>query len=246
MPRIRTIKPEFWTAGQILECSRDARLLFIGLWNFCDDEGRHPLRLRQIKAEVFPADQDIDTEGIRRMLDELSANDLTRIYRCPEGEFIEVTGWKRHQKIDRPQPAKYPSPNQPVSGDSTNARRTLALDRKGKEGKGEDRRKEDISADGAEKGPHPFPDDFTLTEDLEAYADRYGLTRDEAEGVFEDLRNWALSKGKRQKSWPMTYQTFVRTESKRKAKGNGKARAVDILDHLESQARQSVSTFGDY
>jgi len=34
MARIRTIKPEFWTAEQVMELSRDARLLFIGMWNF--------------------------------------------------------------------------------------------------------------------------------------------------------------------------------------------------------------------
>ena len=32
MPRIRTIKPEFWTDEKIIELSLPARLLFIGLW----------------------------------------------------------------------------------------------------------------------------------------------------------------------------------------------------------------------
>jgi hypothetical protein len=42
MARIRTIRPEFWTSEQVTECSMPARLLFIGLWNFCDDGGRMP------------------------------------------------------------------------------------------------------------------------------------------------------------------------------------------------------------
>lgn len=37
MPRIRTIKPEYWTSEQVLDLSIPARLAFIGLWNFCDD-----------------------------------------------------------------------------------------------------------------------------------------------------------------------------------------------------------------
>ena len=41
MARIRSIKPEFWTAEQVMECSPMARLLFIGMWNFCDDGGNH-------------------------------------------------------------------------------------------------------------------------------------------------------------------------------------------------------------
>ena len=133
MPRIRSIKPEFWTSGQVLECSTNARLMFIGLWNFCDDEGRHPLREKQIKAEVFPAD-DFTVEDIRRMLDELSTNGLVSTYVVDDKEYLQVNGW-HHQRIDRKQSSKYPAP---FDEHSTNARRTLDPDRKGREGKGED------------------------------------------------------------------------------------------------------------
>ena len=39
MPRIRTIKPEFWTDEKVGECSIPARLLFIATWNIADDRG---------------------------------------------------------------------------------------------------------------------------------------------------------------------------------------------------------------
>lgn len=64
MARIRTIKPEFWSSEQVMESRPLARLLFIGLWNFCDDGGNHPLSPRTIKALVFPGD-DITTEAVR-------------------------------------------------------------------------------------------------------------------------------------------------------------------------------------
>lgn len=130
MPRIRSIKPEFWTSGQIIECSTNARLLFIGLWNFCDDEGRHTYRPKQIKAEVFPAD-DISADDILRMLDELSSNDLITVYEHDSQRFLQVNGW-HHQKIDRPQPAKHPGP---FDEDSTIVRGSFALDRIGKDRK---------------------------------------------------------------------------------------------------------------
>ena len=41
MPRKRVISPEFWTDDNILELDYTCRLLFIGLWNFCDDIGIH-------------------------------------------------------------------------------------------------------------------------------------------------------------------------------------------------------------
>lgn len=108
MARIRTIKPEFWTGEQVMECSPNARLLFIGLWNFCDDHGRHPLSPKQVKALVFPADP-FTTDEVAGMFGELSANGLIRTYSVDGKEYFEVTGW-HHQKIDKPQKPKYPAP----------------------------------------------------------------------------------------------------------------------------------------
>ena len=134
MARIRTVKPEFWTSEQILECSTNARLLFIGMWNFCDDGGVHVASLKRLKAEVFPAD-DFTIEDVRRLIDELVANDLVVEFCADDRRFWKVTGWK-HQKIDRPNP-KYP---QPEADGSANDRRTIAPGResRGGEGKGRD------------------------------------------------------------------------------------------------------------
>src|SRR5690349_8386566 len=39
MPKIRAVKPEFWTDDEIVELSAFARLLYIGLWNLACDNG---------------------------------------------------------------------------------------------------------------------------------------------------------------------------------------------------------------
>ena len=101
MARIRTIKPEFFTSAQVMECSPIARLMFIGLWNFCDDGGRMPCSVKRIKAQIFPSD-DIDSSNVRRMLDELSSNGLVEFYTIDAIEYLQVTGWARHQRIDKP------------------------------------------------------------------------------------------------------------------------------------------------
>ena len=85
-----------------------ARLMFIGLWNFADDAGRHPLSAKQVKAEIFPAD-DLTGENILGMLDELSRNDLIVRYAVDGKEYLQITGW-HHQRIDKPQKAKHPGP----------------------------------------------------------------------------------------------------------------------------------------
>jgi len=133
MARIRTIKPEFWTSAQVLECSTNARLLFLGLLNFCDDAGRHPDSAKQIKAEVFPAD-DFTGEDILGMISELSANGLIRLYTAEGKGYFEVTGW-HHQRIDKPQDPKYPPPGE---YHSENVPRTILPDRKGKDRKGKE------------------------------------------------------------------------------------------------------------
>ncbi|MBF8703038.1 DnaT-like ssDNA-binding domain-containing protein [Pseudomonas putida] len=100
MARIRTIKPEFWTSEQVMECSAMARLLFIGIWNFCDDAGNHPMSPKTIKALVFPGD-DITALAVEGLLTELVTNRLITLYEASSKQYLHVNGW-HHQKIDRP------------------------------------------------------------------------------------------------------------------------------------------------
>ena len=108
MPRIRTTKVEFWTSEQIVECSPIARLMFIGMWNFCDDGGVHPASLRRLKMEVFPGD-DLTTKDIEKLIAELVDNGLLLEFSHGGKQYWAVTGWKKHQKIDRPT-IRHPQP----------------------------------------------------------------------------------------------------------------------------------------
>jgi hypothetical protein len=135
MARIRSIKPDFWTSEQVMECSPIARLMFIGLWNFADDHGRLPSAPKTIKAQVFPGD-DINSDAVRGMIDELSSNGLVQVYVVDDKEYLFITGW-RHQKIDKRQAAKYP---EPPPYQSTTIRRTVSTDLRGSEGIGEERK----------------------------------------------------------------------------------------------------------
>lgn len=149
MSRIRTIKPEFWSNEQVMECSTTARLLFIGLWNFADDAGRHALAYKQIKALVFPGD-DISTDTIQELFGELSTNNLLITYIADNKEFFQITGW-HHQKIDKPRESKIPPPSGIVAEHSTNVR----TGREGKVVEGNGREKKDGDA-GAPKVGYAF------------------------------------------------------------------------------------------
>lgn len=145
MARIRTIKPEFWTSAQIVECSPTARLLFIGMWNFADDRGVIPANPKEIKMKVMPGD-DFTSSQIYEFLVELEKQKLIRKFNSDNTDYYVVTGWN-HQKIEKPS-FKYPVPKfddhsttipqlfddgPPAEG---NGKEGIVKDRKGKDSKG--------------------------------------------------------------------------------------------------------------
>ena len=100
MARNRMIKPEFWSSEQVVECSPTARLLFIGLWNFCDDGGNHPDSLIRLNLEIFPSDH-FELSAIEGWVLELIEAGLIVKYTAENKRFLHVTGW-HHQRIDKP------------------------------------------------------------------------------------------------------------------------------------------------
>ncbi|HAT1597251.1 TPA: hypothetical protein JAN72_06570 [Legionella pneumophila] len=118
MPRNRMIKCEYWTSEQVLSCSPLARLLFIGFWNFADDSGVHPASLIRLKAEVFPSDN-FSISEIKSFVEELISNNLLITYEVDGKSYWLVTGWKKHQRIDKPtyrHPLPLFSKSDPIQG----------------------------------------------------------------------------------------------------------------------------------
>lgn len=113
MARIRTIKPEFWTSEQVMSVSRDARLLFIGMWNFADDGGNQQANTKTIKAQVFPYD-DLPEADINELIGELLGVGLLETYEADCRWYWNIPTWKKHQRIDQPT-YRHPGPDGTVS-----------------------------------------------------------------------------------------------------------------------------------
>tara|TARA_Y100001938_G_C7873105_1_gene321272 strand:+ start:86 stop:556 length:471 start_codon:yes stop_codon:yes gene_type:complete len=123
--RKRMIDPQFWCDEKMMTLSHSARLLFIGLWNFCDDSGIHKDSDLKLKAEIFPAD-DITKDDVKKLKEELIQIGL--IIAIKEDEFgddiLMVKNWNKYQKINRPIPSKYN-----ISEDSLNAHGVITPNR---------------------------------------------------------------------------------------------------------------------
>ena len=118
MARLRTIKPEFWSSEQIMELEPLARLAFIGLLNFCDDGGVHPASLKTLKAELFPSD-DLAISEITSFVEQMIGQGLVIEFKAEGKQYWHVTGWQKHQRIDKPT-FRHPRPC-----NSSNVRRIL-------------------------------------------------------------------------------------------------------------------------
>jgi hypothetical protein len=102
MARIRTIKPQFWLDEDLGSIKRDARLLYIGLWNLADDRGVFEWRPAKIRIQIFPYDADITDKKIEDFLELLSG--INNIVRFEENRkpFGYIPSFLAHQDIKKP------------------------------------------------------------------------------------------------------------------------------------------------
>lgn len=113
MARIRTTKPEFWDDDIVGSLSRDARLLFVASWNFADDEGLIRWSPDYLKGAAFRYDDDITVDDVAAWMQEIEDAGFAYVYSTSRARHRIgfIVNFRRHQRIDKPQPAKLPVPN---------------------------------------------------------------------------------------------------------------------------------------
>lgn len=93
MARARNIKPAFFKNADLVETSFETRLLFAGLWTLADREGRILDRPKQIKMELFPADN-VDVDACLNSLFEFGFIDR---YIADGKRVIQIINFSKHQ-----------------------------------------------------------------------------------------------------------------------------------------------------
>lgn len=96
MPRIRSIKPEFWTDGAIIALPFETRLFYIGMWNYACDRGHLSDDPLGLKLKILPADPVDGSELVQQLVD---AGRVERV--ALEGRpYLSIPRFTDHQRID--------------------------------------------------------------------------------------------------------------------------------------------------
>jgi hypothetical protein len=147
MPRIRTIKPDFFQHEALFDAERESglplRIAFAGLWTVADKAGRFEWRPRQLKLNVLPYD-DIDFSAV---LSALESYGFVMRYAVDEKTFGAIPSWDRHQHKNTREPdSTIPGPDEdstwqahaPAKASAEQAQSNGDREGKGREGKGKD------------------------------------------------------------------------------------------------------------
>jgi hypothetical protein len=111
MPRIRTIKPTFWSDEKVATLPRAIRLTFLGIISaMADDQGRCRANPRLVCAAIYPLDEDMTPAEICVHLDMLAETGLVGLYEVAGEKYLHIVNWDKHQKINRPTDSQLPAP----------------------------------------------------------------------------------------------------------------------------------------
>lgn len=214
MARIRTIKPEFPESESVGHLSREARLLFVLLWTYVDDEGRARASSRLLASRLYPYDDDA-TELMDDWLSELEAGGHVRRYEVDGSTYLDIPKWLTHQKIDHPTKSRLPEYRE-TSRDFASASETLAPHIMDHGPSTKDRGPDDNSTAkrGADRGTR-LPEDWMPSEEDRAFAADLGLDSMVTAEEFRDF--WTSVPGARGRklNWSKTFRNRCRELGRR-------------------------------
>ncbi|MGC5798875.1 hypothetical protein [Sphingomonas sp. NFX23] len=98
MARIRSIHPGLWTDETYVSLSPFSRLMFLGIWNECDDMGSFEWSPIKLKMRLLPADS-VDAVAL---LDELAEANCILSYEAGGKRYGAVRNFCQYQRPKKP------------------------------------------------------------------------------------------------------------------------------------------------
>lgn len=106
------LNTDIWKSKQVSGLSIQARLLYVGLITFGDDDGRLNGDAALLRSLVFPRDEKVTVADVQKWLDEIVAATLVLKYDANGDEYLVHPHWSRYQTIraDRQKESNIPPP----------------------------------------------------------------------------------------------------------------------------------------
>ena len=152
MPRMRTIKPEFWDSPSTAKADLAVRLTYIAMWNWADDSGRGTANLKELEAFCFPNDEisslpraSAGASGDRcgnsahgsgswrnfaEVCGEVAEVYGIKFYKVHDRPYYVIPNFREHQAKDFREKSKYPKEDEGYLFDITSGN---AINEKGEE-----------------------------------------------------------------------------------------------------------------
>lgn len=100
MPRIRTIKPDFWDSPDTAAADLRTRLLYIAMWNWADDYGIGDATPVRIIGFAFPNDP-IPASDYPRLLADVSGAFGVVFFDHLGRRYYAIPAWDEHQRTEK-------------------------------------------------------------------------------------------------------------------------------------------------
>lgn len=102
------IHPEFFLSDDVAALSVHARLTFIGLWCYFDDDGRGKDSPAAVCAAVWGMDEGVTPSRVADYLDEIETVGAVCRYEVNDQRYLHAPSWDRWQSITHPADPRIP------------------------------------------------------------------------------------------------------------------------------------------
>jgi hypothetical protein len=231
--RIRSVKPEFWADEELaMQVSRDGRLLYIGLWNLADEHGRLRGDPRYLKGQLFAYDDDLMPADLDRLVEELVVAGKAVRYRSGPSAYLFLPNLAKHQRLEAAKvESRLPAPSDPSESAPV---ATVRADESARDpdvsARGADQPSllygagsmepvagsmgappAPLRAGAASKRGTRIPEDFTVTQDMVAWAVQECPGVDGRAETQKFINYWRSKTGKdaTKLDWPATWRNWM-------------------------------------
>lgn len=254
MARIRTIKPDFFRSDDVAQLSYRARLTWVGLWTYVDDEGRGKDNARIIKGDLWPLEDDVTHKDVEKDLGELSKAGRILRYEVAGEKYLLILKWTDHQRIAKPTASKLPppsgsdtipvaSPTIPVVLPEPYGSPTEPLPL-GREVEGEEEQ-----GSGRGKRATRIPPGFALTPEMRQYAETKTPDVNIELATEKFINHWTAASGSSasKRDWAATWRNWMLSDQERAGRATAGRPStsqlrlqagLDLLQQTQAQSGQ--------